>query len=34
LLVVPAGLLVSAFFFFWGARKYSRALTDSGGRAA
>jgi hypothetical protein len=23
LLVVPAGLLVSAFFFFWGARKYS-----------
>jgi MFS family permease len=26
LLVVPAGLLVSAFFFFWGARKYSGSV--------
>ena len=34
LLVVPAGLLVSAFFFFWGARKYSGAVEDVGGRAA
>lgn len=34
LLVVPAGLLVSAFFFFWGARKYSGAVVDSGGRPA
>ncbi len=25
LLVVPAGLLVSAFFFFWGGRKYAGA---------
>lgn len=30
LLVVPAGLLVSAFFFFWGARKYSGAAVDTG----
>jgi len=29
LLVVPAGLLVSAFFFFWGARKYSGVAVDS-----
>ena len=29
LLVVPAGLLVSAFFFFWGARKYSGAPVDT-----
>jgi MFS transporter, Spinster family, sphingosine-1-phosphate transporter len=28
LLVVPAGLLVSAFFFFWGARRHSRAAKD------
>jgi len=34
LLVVPAGLLVSAFFFFWGARKYSGAVGDVGGRTA
>jgi len=34
LLVVPAGLLVSAFFFFWGARKYSGAARDVGGRTA
>ncbi|HEU5238711.1 MAG TPA: hypothetical protein VFU37_16385, partial [Pyrinomonadaceae bacterium] len=25
LLVVPVGLLISAFFFFWGGRKYSRS---------
>ena len=34
LLVVPAGLLVSAFFFFWGARKYSRSATGAGGQPA
>jgi MFS transporter, Spinster family, sphingosine-1-phosphate transporter len=34
LLVVPVGLLVSAFFFFWGARKYSGAVGDVGGRTA
>jgi len=34
LLVVPAGLLVSAFFFFWGARRYSGAVGDVGGRTA
>lgn len=32
LLVVPAGLLVSAFFFFWGARKYSGAVVEGAGR--
>jgi len=34
LLVVPAGLLVSAFFFFWGARKYAHATGDTVGRPA
>jgi hypothetical protein len=29
LLVVPAGLLVSAFFFFWGARRYSQSADDT-----
>ena len=29
LLVVPAGLLVSAFFFFWGARRYSQSAEDT-----
>lgn len=29
LLVVPAGLLVSAFFFFWGGRRYSRSFIAS-----
>ena len=32
--VVPAGLLVSAFFFFWGARKYAHATGDTVGRPA
>lgn len=34
LLVVPAGLLVSAFFFFWGARKYSRSAVETDPRPA
>lgn len=34
LLVVPAGLLVSAFFFFWGGRKYSGAPVDGEARPA
>lgn len=34
LLVVPAGLLVSAFFFFWGGRKYSGATVDPHSRPA
>ncbi len=34
LLVVPAGLLISAFFFFWGARKYSGTVTDARVRTA
>ena len=29
LLVVPAGLLVSAFFFFWGGRKYYGVAVDT-----
>lgn len=34
LLVVPAGLLVSAFFFFWGGRRYSKAARDAGPQPA
>ncbi len=29
LLVVPAGLLVSAFFFFWGARRHSQTAQET-----
>lgn len=29
LLVVPAGLLVSAFFFFWGARRHSQSAKNN-----
>src|SRR5215510_5547843 len=34
LLVVPAGLLVSAFLFFWGGRKYSQSARHRGPQPA
>jgi len=34
LLVVPVGLLISAFFFFWGGRKYSQSARHRGPQPA